>query len=98
MRALTASDYVALPWQWVGPVRQGDASGGTSYEIRVRELPDFLVAGASPEAVLADVAEALEAFIASYLDRGETPPLPESIRRADGRTAVIPFVPALAPS
>jgi len=91
MRQLTAKDYVALPWKWDGPTQCSDGSGATWYEVRVAELPDFLVAGATQEEVLADVAEALEAFIASYLDRGENPPLPDLVLAAGGTAALTPF-------
>jgi predicted RNase H-like HicB family nuclease len=65
-----------LAWDWQGPTKQRDDQGNTWWEIRIRELPDFLVAEESPEAARAAVAEALEAFIDSYLSRGEEPPRP----------------------
>jgi predicted RNase H-like HicB family nuclease len=71
-----ASRYVGLAWDWQGPTERHDGQGNTWWEIRIRELPDFLVAEESPEAARAAVAEALEAFIDSYLSRDETPPRP----------------------
>jgi predicted RNase H-like HicB family nuclease len=73
---MTAKDYVGLPWVWLGPTEHSDDAGNVWWEVRVQELPDFLVAEESPEAARAAVGEALEAFIDSYLSRGETPPEP----------------------
>jgi len=48
-------------------------------EARIAELPDFFVGAATPEEAIADAAAALEAFLASYRDRGELPPLPAGV-------------------
>jgi predicted RNase H-like HicB family nuclease len=73
---MTAKDYVGLAWDWLGPTERRDEFGNTWWEVRIRELPDFLVAEQTPEAARAAVGEALEAFIDSYLSRNETPPRP----------------------
>lgn len=68
-------ELMAMPWTWVGPhkVTEGKKS---HWELRIRELPDFLVAGSTEKEVKTEAAAALEAFLASYVDAGETPPLP----------------------
>ena len=64
------------PWTLVGPTRV-DAPEGTHFAIRIEELPDFFVAELSPREALAEFPDALRAFILSYLERDELPPLPE---------------------
>ena len=73
---LTAARMVALPWSWTGPTEERDEHGNTWWEARIEELPDFMVAGESAQEVIAEAGSALEAFLASYVDRGEIPPLP----------------------
>jgi hypothetical protein len=48
--------------------------------MRIDELPDFYLAAPDYEGVMIELRPALEAFIASYLDRGEVPPLPPGNR------------------
>lgn len=66
----------ARSWTWVGPTVRED-EGRRSFEMRIRELPDFFVAAETREGVLQEKEEALRAFLLSYLDRGELPPLPK---------------------
>ena len=79
MSGLTIEQLLAASWSWQGPkeVREDDR---THFELRVAELPDFLVAGETREEVLQEAAPALRAFLLSFVEREETPPLPE--RRA----------------
>ncbi len=63
-----------MPWTWKGPTQVQDEEG-PYYELRITELPGFFVAGSSPDAVNAEKEEALRAFLASYVERGEAPPL-----------------------
>jgi predicted RNase H-like HicB family nuclease len=74
-KAWTLDELMDLPWTWQGPREVRD--DGTHWEIQVAELPDFFVAGESYDEVLRELPTALRAFLASYLDRGETPPIPK---------------------
>lgn len=74
---------VSLPWTWIGP-RQ--LSGKPAqWELRIAELPDYLVVGRTREDVLNLAAEALESFLETYKDRGEEPPLPDLSNWAPAR-------------
>jgi hypothetical protein len=75
MVGLTMSDMVRLPWHWHGPKRIQDPDG-EYYELRIEELPDFFLAAPTRDQVLTACAQALAAFLHSYLDHGETPPFP----------------------
>lgn len=74
---MTLDDMVALPWSWEGP-REVQDDGNTYFELVIRELPDFFVAGKSRDEVLAEAVPALTEFLRSYLDNHEVPPLPDS--------------------
>ena len=64
-------------WTWQGPtMRQQD--GEASFEMRIQELPDFFVAARTRDGVQMEMEDALRAFLLSYLDRGESPPVPRS--------------------
>jgi predicted RNase H-like HicB family nuclease len=80
MPRLDAREYLMLPWSIRGPVEVTDEQGSTHFEMRIAELPDFLVAGASESDVLYEFKEALLAFIDSYTSAGETPPAPKGER------------------
>jgi len=73
---MTLDEMVGLPWTWDGPRRvlEGDQA---HYELAIKELPDFFVAGTTREDALAEAAPALRAFLQSYLEHDETPPLPD---------------------
>jgi predicted RNase H-like HicB family nuclease len=64
-----------LGWTWEGP-RQVTEDGVTHFELTVRELPDFFVAGHTRDEVLTEARPALAAFLQSYVENGESPPLP----------------------
>jgi predicted RNase H-like HicB family nuclease len=75
---LNAAVLVMLPWTWVGPALKSD--GDTKYyELTIKELPDFAVMGDTRDQVVADMGEALESFLGSYIEEGKMPPLPEGI-------------------
>jgi hypothetical protein len=73
---MNARDYLMLPWSIRGPLRVTDEHGGTHHEMRVAQLPDFLVAASSESEVLNEFKPALLAFLESYTSEGEVPPLP----------------------
>jgi predicted RNase H-like HicB family nuclease len=75
MQLNTLQQLMIMPWTWLGPKRVVEGKK-THWELRIRELPDFLVAGRTEEEVRKEAAAALEAFLASYVDAGEVPPLP----------------------
>lgn len=76
MSRMTARQMARLPWTFKGPVFMQPRLDETFFELRITELPDFFLAGVSVEAVLNELPAALEAFLQSYLDAGEDPPLP----------------------
>ncbi len=73
---MTLDEMMGLAWGWMGPAEVHESGGTPHFEIRIRELPDFFVAGRSREEALAGSRPALRAFLQSYLDHGEAPPLP----------------------
>jgi predicted RNase H-like HicB family nuclease len=79
MPRLSLEDMLGLAWTWRGPTRIADENG-EHYEMRIAELPDFFLAGESPEEVLRELRAALAAFLRSYTERGEDPPLPPTDR------------------
>lgn len=73
---MNARDYLMFPWSIRGPMKVTDEHGNTHYEMRVRELPDFLHAASSEGEALYEFGDALTAFLESYVSEGEVPPLP----------------------
>lgn len=70
--------FLTLPWTIE---REDDAYEGVpSVELRVAELPGFVVCGETAEEAEEGFWPALGAFLSSYLDEGEVPPIPESVR------------------
>lgn len=70
------SDYLRLPWT----VERSDHDDDGEYiALHIHELPGFVVAGRTPDEVDALFWDALSAFLASYLEDGEEPPVPESM-------------------
>jgi predicted RNase H-like HicB family nuclease len=74
--AMTVGDMMHLGWTWQGPLEVREPGEDPYFEIRIRELPEFFVAGRTREEVLVASAGALRAFLQSYLDADTTPPLP----------------------
>ena len=73
---MTLGDMLHFPWSWEGPIEAQEPGEDPHFEIRVKELPDFFVAGKTREEALANCLPALRAFLQSYIDAGEEPPLP----------------------
>lgn len=66
-----------LPWRFVATI-----AGDGSREMSVTELPDFFYVvphGIDEEAASADLLEALEAFLTSYVEHEDTVPTPRNI-------------------
>lgn len=74
---MTVDDVVRLPWAWREP-RLVEEDGQAHLEMRIDDLPEFFVAGATEEEVRAEAEPALRAYLASYLENGEVPPLPRN--------------------
>jgi len=77
MPGLNAKDYLMYPWSIRGPFQVVDEYGNQHFEIRIRELPDFLVAGNTESEALYEFKHALLAFLESYTADGEVPPIPD---------------------
>ena len=77
MPRLNPQELVRLPWSIRGPSRIEDEHGTVHYAMRILELPDFFVAGATESEVLYEFRDALLAFLDSYIREGEVPPLPK---------------------
>jgi len=71
----TLDQLVAMRWTWHGP-RQVESDGSLHWELTIEELPDFFVAATTYDEVIAELRPGLRAFLQSYLERGQTPPLP----------------------
>ena len=74
---MNAGDYLMLPWTIRGPAQVTDKHGNTHFEMRVEELPDFLVAASSESEALYEFRSALLAFLESYTNESEVPPVPD---------------------
>lgn len=72
---LSLSKLMQMPWTIRGPEKI-DEDGESHWQITIAELPEFFVAGSSRDDVLGEYGAALKAFLRSYVDRGEMPPLP----------------------
>lgn len=75
-------ELTRLGWTWQGPVEVQDPVTGPHFEIRIRELPEYFAAGATREEAMVAAVPALRAFLQSYLDNGEQPPMPADARPA----------------
>jgi predicted RNase H-like HicB family nuclease len=67
---------MVMPWSIHGP-RKVIEEGSTHWEIKIQELPDFFVAATSRDEVLREYHGALQAYLQSYTDRQQVPPLPK---------------------
>jgi predicted RNase H-like HicB family nuclease len=74
MTGLSARQLAGLPWTYVGPVEVAGEQG-EHFVLTVAELPYFFLASDSREDLLRELPVALEAFLQSYLDAGQSPPL-----------------------
>lgn len=68
-------NYLSLPWTIIRGEEEDD---GRYLVLRIAELPGFVVAARTEAELFASYRPALEAFLASYLDEGEEPPVPAS--------------------
>lgn len=73
---MTLDEMLKQPWTWIGPRHKAE-DGDSYFELRVAELPDFFVLGETALAARDAARDALAAFLASYTDGGEIPPLPQ---------------------
>ena len=70
---MSVADYIALPWT----VRRSEHDDDGHYiALTVDELPGLVAAGRSEEEAEVAFWDALSAFLRSYLEAGEQPPLP----------------------
>lgn len=74
------ADYLRMPWTILRSDHEDD---GHYVALRIAELPGFVVAAESEKEIEGLFWPALEAFIESYLEDGDAPPLPA---RARGRS------------
>src|ERR1043166_2379311 len=77
-----------LPWTIRGPRQQTDEHGQDWWEIRVVELPEFFVAAESKDEEISEYSDALEAFLESYVERGEEPAVLPTPTRASWQIQV----------
>jgi predicted RNase H-like HicB family nuclease len=75
---MTLSDYLRMPWTIVRSEYQDD---GEYIALHVRELPGFVVAATTENELEQLFWPALSSFISSYLEDGESPPMPERMMR-----------------
>ena len=68
-------ELLKLPWTWIGPIRV-EEDGRVQYEIRIDELPEFIVAARRKKQAIDEAVPALRAYLESFVEHGETPPLP----------------------
>ncbi len=66
-------EYLTLPWTIVHSEHHDD---GDYVALEIEELPGFLVAARTDKELEEQFWPALEAFLLSYVERGEVPPLP----------------------
>lgn len=70
---MTLAEYLRMPWTIV---RENHDDDGAYLSLRIEELPGFVVAGRSEDEVEAMFWESLAAFLQSYTEAGESPPMP----------------------
>lgn len=69
-------DLLVLPWTWSDPTPVTE-DGDTHWEMRVQELPEFFVAAETENEVRREAGLALRAYLESFLDNSQVPPLPQ---------------------
>jgi len=95
MSGANAREYLMYPWSIRGPFSVTDEHGNAHYEMRIAELPDFLVAGLSESEVLYEFKPALLAFLQSYTSEGQAPPLPNGAPASFVALTIRPPLPKL---
>lgn len=76
---MSLADYLRMPWTVRRSVHCDD---GEYVALHIDELPGFVVASADENELEQLFWEALPAFLNSYLEEGETPPLPNALLSA----------------
>lgn len=77
---------------YVYPAKLSEVAPG-DVEVRFRDVPEAITGGPTPEAALAEAADALAAAIEGYLELGREPPLPSEAAAGE---RLIALEPALA--
>jgi hypothetical protein len=72
---MTLKEMLSLPWTWQGPNHVVDGDG-ERWELTIAELQDFFLVGETSDELLNEAWPALVAYLRSYSDRGEDPPMP----------------------
>ena len=72
---MTLDELLRLPWSWSGPTEVTEG-GDTHFEVRIAELPEFYAAGATKEEAMEAANPSLRAYLLSFLENNEMPPLP----------------------
>jgi len=72
---MRADEMVMLPWTFRGPRRVTDALG-TRVEMRVVELPGFVMEAGSESELRGGLRKALRSYLESLISAGQTPTLP----------------------
>ncbi len=70
---MTLAECLRMPWTIV---RENHDDDGEYLSLRIEELPGFVVAGRTEDEVEALFWDALSAFLQSYTEAGESPPMP----------------------
>jgi predicted RNase H-like HicB family nuclease len=76
---MSLADDLRMPWTVRRSVHDDD---GEYVALHIDELPGFVVASADENELEQLFWEALPAFLESYLEEGETPPLPNALLSA----------------
>ncbi len=74
---LTLDQLVALGWTFQGP-DEVTYDGETFYELRVKELPGFVVSNPEHDQVLAELNDALWTHLNAIRQAGRQPTVPEN--------------------
>lgn len=84
---MTIDGYLRLPWTIIRSDRDDD---GEYIVLEVAELPGFVVACSTKDEVESEFWPALRAFLLSYLDNGDEPPIPAGAGRSGMTTRWTP--------
>ena len=93
---MTSDEMIRLPWSWRGPSRVEDDEG-VYWELRIDELPDFCLFGETQDEVVRELTSALRAFLESYVEHGDTVPLPRLLDQWEFRSHVAEVLMASSP-
>ena len=76
MKPMSLAEYLRLPWTVERSVHSDD---GEYIQLNVRELPGFVVAARTEAEAEREFWPALTAFLQSYADCDEIPPIPDAM-------------------